>query len=484
MRVLLVQPPCNIIKTRLERKFAVHPLGLAYIAAVLRREGHEVDVLDCVVHDFEIEVPVRESFIRYGMPYAEIVRYIAERDPDVVGVSAVQSIRKWESMEVCQAAKEVDPAIVTILGGSYPSCFPEEAMSCQALDYAVLGEGERTVVQLLAALGNGGPGLGHIDGLAYRRDGAVVVQPRTEYIEDLDSLPYPAWDLFPMEAYSSVGVGTGSFGTKHYCLMETSRGCPMNCHYCGKNKSKGLGYRFRSPDHVLGELRMLVEDFGIEEVQFEDYNCLSHKRRWTEICQGIIDSGLEVAWSMPHGMQVKLLNREWLDLFRRSGCDTLYLAVESANQPYLDAMGKGVKLDDTRDVVTIARDLGFAICGYFMIGVLGESMDDIKATVDYALSLDLDDVGFFIANPIPGSRLYQAIEEQALFVDGFDTSHIRYSMANVKSDHWVSADLQRIRHMAWQENRKLNKDKVGERFQKEFKTNIFLSEAESAFQVN
>lgn len=310
----------------------------------------------------------------------------------------------------------------------------------------------------------------------------MVVQPRTRYIQNLDSLPLPAWNLFPMEAYSSLGIGTGSFGTRRYCLMETSRGCAMNCHYCGKNKSKGQGYRVRSPGHVLREIHMLVEDFGIEEVQFEDYNCLSNKPRWTEICQGIIDSGLQVSWSMPHGMQVKLLDREWLELFQRSGCDTLYLAVESGNQRYLDEMGKGVQLDHTREVLAIARDLGLAVCGYFMIGVVGESMDDIKATIDYALALDLDDVGFFIANPIPGSRLYETIAAQGLFVDGFDTSHIRYSMANVKSDQWTSADLQRIRHQAWQQNRKRNQEAVGGKFQKEFKTNIFLSEAECTFQ--
>ncbi len=484
MRVLLVQPPCNLIKTRLERKFAVHPLGLAYIASVLRNAGHEVFFLDCVVDHFDVETPARENFIRYGMPYEQIVARIREVNPEVVGVSAIQSIRKWESMEVCRAAKEVNRRIVTILGGSYPSCFPDEALGFQELDYAVIGEGERTVVSLLAAITAGRKGLSAIDGLAYRDGQGIVVQPKTSQIENLDTVPYPAWDILPMRSYSSVGVGTGSFGTRHYALMETSRGCVHDCHYCGKNVSKGSGYRVRSAENVIGEIDLLVKNYGIEEIQFEDYNCLSNMRRWLDICKILVERDYSVNWSMPHGMQVKLLNEKNLPLFKASGCDTLYLAVESANQRYLDDMGKGVQLDYTRKVTGIGRDLGLAICGYFMIGVLGETMDDIKATVDYALSLELDDVGFFIANPIPGSELYDKIIDGGYLVDGFDTSHIRYSMANVKSPHWTSADLQRTRHMAWRQNREENMNLVKDRYSKEFKTNIFREETEASFQCD
>lgn len=482
MKILLVQPPCNIIKTKLERKFAVHPLGLAYIAAVLRQNKYDLEILDCVVNDFETEIPVRKDFIRYGMPHEKIVSEIRRVRPDVVGVSAIQSIRKWESLEVCKAAKEVDPKIVTIMGGTYPSCFTEEALSFPELDIAVIGEGEETILELLKAIENKGKGFDKIQGIGYKENGKVRINPRTRLIEDLDKIPYPAWDMFPMKAYSTVGVGTGSFGTKHYCLMETSRGCPHNCHYCGKNIVKGFGYRVRSVDNVLGEMKMLVDNFQIEEIQFEDYNCLSDMDRWVAICEGIVKNGLKFSWSMPHGMQVKLLNKELLELFKRSGCDTLYLAIESANQPYLDEMGKGVKVDYAKDIVEIAQGLGIAVCGYFMIGVLGETRQDIQRTIEYALSLKIDDVGFFIANPIPGSRFFEKIKKEGKFVDGFDPSHIRYSMANIKSPEWTSADLQRLRHAAWQENRKRNMDRVQSKFGKDFKTNIFLSEADSAFQ--
>ncbi|VAX23789.1 hypothetical protein MNBD_NITROSPINAE03-79, partial [hydrothermal vent metagenome] len=270
MRVLLVQPPCNIIKTRLERKFSVHPLGLAYVASALRNAGHDVEFLDCVVDHFDIEAPIRGDFIRYGMPYDRIVEKIREINPEVVGVSAIQSIRKWESAEVCRAAKEVNPEIITIIGGSYPSCFPKEALCFQEIDFACIGEGEETAVKLLESLNGGKVGLESIDGLAYRKEKRIHVNPKTTMIDDLDSLTYPAYDLLPMKKYSGVGVGTGSFGTKHYCIMETSRGCVHDCHYCGKNMSKGDGYRTRSAKNVLGEIKILVEDYGIEEIQFED----------------------------------------------------------------------------------------------------------------------------------------------------------------------------------------------------------------------
>jgi radical SAM superfamily enzyme YgiQ (UPF0313 family) len=451
MKILLINPPANIIESRSEIKMCCPPLGLGYIAAVLEKEGHTVEIFDALTgKGYLNETKVRPGFIRYGLAQNEIEEKVRVCGPDIVGISAVHSNRIYEVRETTMAVKNVSREIITIVGGAFASMNSRECLDDHNCDYIVLGEGEATIVELINSIKNK-KNVQDVKGIGFRENRQIMCTPRREVIKNLDNIPWPAYHLFDFEEYFNIEMPGARYGKKRYSLFCGSRGCPHSCHYCAKPLLIGEGYRARSIQDMICEIKHLIKVYNIDEFRFVDYHAMADIRRWKEFCQQVIDQGIKCEFTDPHGLAVRALDDDVMELMRKAGFKHLYVSIESADQKYLDTLKKGVDLIKVNRIMKKARELGFATTGYFVIGIPGQSWVEIEKTVEYAKSLELDDVDFFIANPFPGSGLYTESIEKGLLREEYHPSRLKYGLSNLKNSEYSSEMIEEYRQKAWLE---------------------------------
>jgi len=451
-RVQCIFPPMVFSRFQ-SRQTALFPLGLGYIAAVLEREGYEVAMVDCPSEGYDTQLDIGKERYVYGLSAGEIRRRIETFRPDAIALSCLFSTLEKRMLMVARIAKEVDPDIVVFCGGPHVSAFYGRLAQDPAVDYCILGEGERIAVDLLAAL-NAGAGLERIGGLCYRRDGQVVVQPRGPYIENLDEIPYPARHLVDQEIYFRIGrtQGLRLDGEQRLRLtqMTTSRGCPFQCTYCGKSVTWGKGYRTRSAKNVLDEMEHLISAYGIQRFAFQDDNFTADMKRAAEIFDGIVERKLNITWEAHNGLGVNFLNDELLEKMKASGCVSFTIAVESANDATLRRVRKPNYIKTAPPVVRKAKELGIEVRGFFMIGFPGESLEEVRRTVEYARQLNLAVTAFALVTPLPGTVLYREcveagmIDEATVDFEDFSFGAFDLQLSRVPVDQ-----LKAIRKIEW-----------------------------------
>ena len=376
------------------------PMGLAYVASVLQQTGCSVRLIDANVEKLDTD---------------HVQRIIVQQNPVVVCVTVTTPLVPG-ALALVRAVREAMPSPPTfIAGGPHPTVAPEELLGPDGFDFAVRGEGECTIAELIEALDTGAP-LEDIAGLAWRRDGEVVENAERELCEDLAELPYPDWSIFPLNRYSSLA-------RRHeFCLpIMTSRGCPYTCTFCYKGVY-GSRLRMREPEDVVDEWQFLVERYGAQEIAVIDDNFTMWPDRAIAICQLLTERGLDkVPWSTTNGIRVNHAEPEVLEWMKRAGCYRVYFGIESGVQRVLDTLEKRVTLEQVDQAVRAAKDAGLEVGGYFMLGNVGETAADMDATIDYALRLDLDMAQFTIATPYPGTEMYrQVCEGGELLIDSWE----------------------------------------------------------------
>jgi len=411
-RVLLIEPPVtrppefSAAKVRVSPFF---PLGLAYLAAALREKGYETAILDALVAGFEKgERPYTNGWLRYGLSDDEIAARIQAYKPDVVGVGAIFSAKDYDAKNICRISKRVYPDVPTVVGGAHAGAAHREILAAErAVDFVVIGEGEESGPALLEALTAGG-GYDKVDGLGYRSGGAVHTNPKSRYIQDLDSLPLPARDMVIMQDYFRLGYAHDRYRQKPFAQMITSRGCPFKCTFCAIGNHWGPVQRLRSAESVLAEIDVLVNEYGVREIHFEDDNLTADKQRALRIFSGLRKRKHPITWTVPTGMAVAHLDAELLESMAGSGCYSVTLAIESGNQDVLKRlMRKPVNLQKVPGLVKEIRRNGMLAKGFFMLGYPGETKETISQTVACAKALELDWAFFFITTPLPYTEMYQ-----------------------------------------------------------------------------
>ncbi|HII29724.1 hypothetical protein COT48_06335 [Candidatus Woesearchaeota archaeon CG08_land_8_20_14_0_20_47_9] len=422
-RILLVDPSLTRPRDMDARKCrigVVPPLGLAYIAAVMEEQGYEVRIVDCIAEGFNEEPEYLDEGVKYGLSDNALKRIIAEFSPDVVGVSCLFSNKALDAYNVCRLVKEFNPGIPTIIGGIHPTVRADETIRQKNVDFVILGEGEYSFRDLVKALERGAD-FSDIDGIAYKKDGRVVINPKTRFIENLDELPFPARHLLKMDIYSSAqSPHSNDLRQIPYTTVLSSRGCPANCTFCCLKHVEGRRWRARSAENVIREVRQLVDQYGVREIHFEDDNLTVDKERALKIFDGLKKIG--VSWNVPSGSAVFSLDEEIIERMKDSGAHTISLAIESGSQDVLRRlMHKPVNLSRVKPLVEKAKQVGLKVKGFFIIGYPGETRENIKETVEFARSLRLDWTHFFIAFPHYGTELRALCEEKGyLKEDKFD----------------------------------------------------------------
>jgi anaerobic magnesium-protoporphyrin IX monomethyl ester cyclase len=349
-------------------------LSLGYLAAVLERSAVETVIIDA-------------HFERLGL--AETVSRASKSSAGIFGITAMtHEIRRVH--EVAKAIKEVVRGARVVVGGPHPTALPVRTMAeFPAFDYIVMAEGESTLVELIRALEHGSE-LDNVKGLVFRRNGEIVVNERRAWIDTLDSLPFPAWHLYPP--------------AKAYPLLS-ARGCPFKCAFC--MRVLGTKVRYRSAENVVDEMEYVANRFGARKFTIEDETFTVNFHRTQELADTIIRSGLHkrVKWNVT--TRVDLAD---LDMFRRlkdAGCDLVGFGIESGSDLALQRVSKGVTTDQAEKAVLLARKAGLMTNAYYIFGHPHETRGDVLRTIDFATRLNTNKVVFGIMVPYPGTEIYQ-----------------------------------------------------------------------------
>lgn len=415
MKVLLVRTPYSA-DTRYLAKLADFPLGLAYICAVLEKEGHQIAVIDALIEGFDHEAQQERHLIRYGLPDEELKKRIRDFSPDLVGVSCLFSTQSDNAHNACKIVKEISESILTVMGGAHPSAMPAETLRDKSVDFVVIGEGEYTMRDLLKRLESKAD-LSALDGLAFRKGGKIVVNPKTKFIEALDCLPFPARHYFPMEKYFAPEKFQVPPRETPAATIISSRGCPATCIFCSIHTVWGRRFRARSAENVLKEIGLLVDKYGVKEIQFADDNMTLDKKRLLAICDGIKERFPRLKW-LSLGVALWALDEEMITRMSESGCYRIYLPVESGDQEVLTRIvKKPLRLDKIPFLLKKMKSLGMEVHGFFVVGFPGETPEQVRQTLRYARKLNLDHHYVYYATPYPGTDMYAICKRNGSIIE-------------------------------------------------------------------
>lgn len=443
-KIFLVLPPYTIPASMPRRAQA--PLGISYLGAYLERHGYEVELCDSLIEGFDHSEYLYGDFIRYGLTIAQIKARIQKFQPDVVGVSCLFTIMAQSAYEICRITKELNPDIVTIMGGAHPSSMTEDVLSQGCIDFVVPGEGEITLLKLLGAIQNG-QNLRYIQGIAFLQNGHVQRTPVSDFLMNLDELPMPARHLLPMDEYFKKNRPHGT-ATKydHSTPIITSRGCPAKCTFCSIHTVWGREFRGRSGKNVVEELMHLKEKYRVKEIQIEDDNLTYSKPRAHELLDRIIEADLGLSFTTPNGIAAWVMDKPLLEKLKKAGFYRLTFAVESGNEQVLhDLVRKPLRLKTIREIVPLARSIGFEIDTFWVVGFPGETKAQINDTINFANSLDVDNIKFFIATPYPGTELYKIAKEKGYLNPNFDfLNGLTSTKGQISTPEFTSLELESI----------------------------------------
>jgi len=377
-------------------------LGLALLAAILRGKGRSVAVMDCACE---------------GVPFDVAVARVVSLAPKYVGLTAV-TMTVTAAAAFARAVKEALPGVRVIVGGPHITALPEETARRLGIffDAAVIGEGDETLPELLSAF-EGRRTLSSVRGIALPdENGRISFTPPRPPVEDMDTLPFPAWDLLPV-----IGPQYNYPGTvKRFpsALILTSRGCPNVCKFCAN--PFGRKSRTHSAGYIVAMMEHLRSAYGIREIMLRDDNSSCLPGRIEELCRVIMERGLDMSWNCL--LRVDAVNPERLALMKKAGCWQIWLGLESGSDRVLNISAKGISTAKSREAVHMVKAAGLSPAGLFMVGLPGETVADIELTIKMALELPLE--GFVMSHfrPLPGSEFYSTAEHYGRFNDDWEKS--------------------------------------------------------------
>lgn len=381
--ISLINPNASVELVK-KLEICTPPLGLGYLASVLREIGFKVRIIDDLVENLH---------------FSELLKRV--RNSLIVGITSTTPTFK-SALEYAKKIKGAFPDIFVILGGVHVTFQPEEAIKNEFVDAVCIGEGERTVVEVAERI-ESGKSLEGVRGIYYKEEGKVRKNESREFIEDLDSIPFPAFDLMPLEKYSLLGKKLREFP------MITSRGCPFVCRYCSSSLFMGRKFRARSAKNVVDEMEWLVNELNARHIAFSDDTFTLQKKRVGKICREIMNRGLSISWSC--SSRVDTIDSELLKMMKSAGCTAIYYGVESASGRILDYYRKKISIQKAMEIIKATKKLGISTICSFIIGAPIETKKEMEETLRLAIRLDPDYAQFSVLTPYPGTEIYREAKE-------------------------------------------------------------------------
>lgn len=441
-RILLISPQYRIVR----KKYSIYskntqrraqPLvGIGSIATVLKERGHTVKYLDTVIEGIDNTFPFDDITDCYGLSHGQVVDYVMDFHPDIIGISCLFTSQFPQAMKVAADIKRYNKNIPIVVGGNHASLNTNEVMKHECFDYIVKGEGEFLFCELVEAILSRQP-LNTIRHIVYRDRDSVRGNGGIEHVKDMDKLPYFDWKLVPLEKYWDKALPQNPFSkSKKTILYETSRGCPEKCIFCSTAQFFGNRFRPKSAARVTGEIRQIVKNHKVEEVEFTDDNIALDIKRFSAICEGLED--LKLFLCCPSGIRLDYVRgenkiKEIYTKMKKAGFYQITFAVESGNEYVLnEVIRKRLDLNRMKRSVEIAKDFGFKTHAFFIIGFPYETREQINDTISYAEKLQADSYSFSLANPFPPTNLWEWCKKDNLFKEGFRESDLILGKSAIK----------------------------------------------------
>ncbi|MFH1772681.1 MAG: radical SAM protein [Candidatus Omnitrophota bacterium] len=391
--------------------YVVPPIGLGYIASSLRREGfNNIRILDCV---------------KEKMSFDNFFSYFSENKPEIAGFQVFSydfnSVKRSIGL-----IKKISPKTKIVIGGPHVSATKGDSLyDLEGADFGFVGEAEIGFPMLLKRLlRKDSISYEDIPGLVWRENKRVLKNPRT-YIDDLDSLGYPAWDLINPLLYPDSPQG-GFYKNFPIAPISTTRGCPYQCTFCGSGVNMGHKLRFRNIERVLDEMEMLYGDFKVREFHIIDDMFNFNKQRVIDFCQGIKRRNLKISYTFPNGLRLNNLDSNILKNMKDTGAYAFTVGIESGSQNILNAMKKDLTIELIEEKVNLIRKSGLEPSGFFLIGYPGETIEDIKLTIKFAKRLKIKRAHFSNFLPLPGTTITEKLIESGE-ISHTDWSKLFYS---------------------------------------------------------
>lgn len=434
-KVMLTQPNYSISG---KRSWKVHPYSLGILNACIK-DNYDTELFD---PNFQ------------NLSDKEIIDSLKKAKPDVVSISSISTEYVLENEHMTKLVRNALPNAIIVEGGILPTVSITVAMKDKNVDYWVIGEGEKTLLNLLNELNNIQPDLSHIKGLAYFKNGNPKINITDGYIEDLDSIPFPDYGNINFMDYANqqLKYGQGICARRFpYATTITSRGCPYRCIFCSGPIISGKKVRMRSVENVLKEIDELYKQ-GIVEIIFLDDHFFFNRKRAIGIMKGIMERGYDnLIWKCAN-LTLWLLDEEILDLMKKSGCYQMTVSIESGNQYVLkNIIKKPIDLGKIPDLLDIAKSKGFEIIANFVVGFPYETWDQIRETFAFAERLNVDLVNFHIATPLPNTELMDICIKEGYVSENFDKdiANVGYTSGNISTENFTPQELAILRAFEW-----------------------------------
>ncbi len=433
LRVALVVPNFTWCDWDINTRWQFIPYNLCLLAAMIEPVC-EVVIIDANAKEMNAE---------------EFTAKLSQLKPHVVGITVLMDQYGPAGHYAAKLVKEFDREIKVVMGGVYATINANNIIDDCNIDYVVVGEGEYVFRDLV----NYFMGKGSIPnkGIVYHGGEKVINCGHSEIIQDLDSLPLPAYHLIDFSSYVSAFPERRSVDMPlryPYARIVTSRGCPVGCIFCQVEFISGKRFRGRSPENVLDEIEWLKKTYGVQSLIFDDDNLFINRKRAAAIFQGMIDRGLRMPWVSIATAAYKL-DADLIELMKESGCEYIDIAVESGCERVLKIIGKPISLQHAKKVAKKAMKEGIYVAANFVIGFPTETWDEIRETIKFAEDIDVDYVKIFAAMPLPKTKLWHLCAENKCFKYDFSKQSLRWNLGQIETDQFAAGDITILRAYEW-----------------------------------
>ncbi|UCG54863.1 MAG: radical SAM protein [Dehalococcoidia bacterium] len=448
MRTLLINPPTP--QFIVNKEYYI-PSSLLYLAAALQKAGKNVKILDLNTYEAEYSDTSRAFFEKI------MISYIHDYQPSLIGIGCLFCGQFPAVLSFSKKIKEESKEIKIAIGGIHPTTYPTEILAnCPSIDFVALGEGEITMVELVDSLESGREDFNKIDGIAYRSNGEIIVNQKISFIENLDELPFPAYDLINLEDYyhdTSHWHNPKNLPINASIPIISSRSCPNRCNFCSMFMVMGPRWRYRSPENVVDEIEYLYNKYNHQHFSFMDDNITLNKARTLEMCNQIVKRRLNIQFEIPNGLSIRTLDKDVLDALISAGLVRVALGIESGSD-YIrnEIIGKRLSREKIFEVVRLTKEYKqLYVKAFFIIGMPEDTRETLMDTYNMIKEIDIDMPQVFNLLPFPGTKVFeQALKDNLLIdIDNLWKKDVFYGSGNkqffVKPYELEVEDLQEFR---------------------------------------
>ncbi len=376
----------NIMKRYSKKGVILPPMGMAYLASIMRDKGYPVAIIDGYAENLSKE---------------ELIKRIKGENPSFLlfstSTATFLTVAGWMKI-----LKKEFPDITNILGGSHNLTYPKETLTHKHIDIIVIGDAWETLPDLIKTIENDDD-LNNVNGIGFRDNEKIIITPLAKEMKSWENIPFPARDLLPNNLYSTI-ISTQRPST----IMMTAMGCPFSCAYC----DTPIRAVYRKAGNIVDEIEECVARYGIKEINFYDETFTINQQRTFEVCDAIIKKGLNKKMVFTIRTRADCVSEELIKKLDEAGCARINFGVESASEELTKKLKRNLSLDSVRKAVSWTKKTKMQAFGFFMMGFPDETIEDIKKTVNLAIELDFDYVQFTKLTPLPNTQLYFDLRDE------------------------------------------------------------------------